>query len=264
LQKPLVNHFLNSNPGGQTPIASIYSRNPIRGKRNADGTLSIRDVLAVDQFGRQINTKTQFSLPFGMAERPVFYAVDADVSPSHEGQTGIALHPSISICVLPGSLFREPTKRHFDFWNWEKSFPPILKDDLTIDWVTRLLLDQELAEAAGVLEMITRTPDQLREHNSHLQAQRDEEARLNRTQQQDVEIGEARGKHERKPADSKKGQLCVQIMQQQLLNQPVSAAEQLAAFGTSIASSGTQNSGSDWPSAAPDVRGAGTPNHVQC
>ena len=74
--------------------------------------------------------------------------------------------------------------------------------------------------------MIARTPDQLREYNARLKAQRDEEARLLYAQQQGIEIGEARGE----ARGIRKGQLCGQIMLlQQLLKQPVSADEQLAA-----------------------------------
>ena len=74
--------------------------------------------------------------------------------------------------------------------------------------------------------MIARTPDQLREYNARLKAQRDEEARLLYAQQQGIEIGEARGE----ARGIRKGQLCGQIMLlQQLLKQPVSADDQLAA-----------------------------------
>ena len=66
----------------------------------------------------------------------------------------------------------------------------------------------------------------MREYNARLKAQRDEEARLLYAQQQGIEIGEARGE----ARGIRKGQLCGQIMLlQQLLKQPVSADEQLAA-----------------------------------
>ena len=78
--------------------------------------------------------------------------------------------------------------------------------------------------------MIARTPDQLREYNARLKAQRDEEARLLYAQQQGIEIGEARGEAQGEARGIRKGQLCGQIMLlQQLLKQPVSADDQLAA-----------------------------------
>jgi len=262
LHKPVTIHFLNSVLVGQTPIVSISFPNPIRGKQTPDGKLFILDVLAVDQLGRQINIEVQISLPSGMAKRMVFYAADTYVRPLPEGQNYNALQPSISICVLAGSLFRHPAKLHLDFRLREKSLPLTLTDDLqihflqlshleitadtldnatpverwcwflchadelTTDQVAQLLPDQEFAEAAGVLEMIARTPDQLREYNARLKAQRDEEARLLYAQQQGIEIGEARGE----ARGIRKGQLCGQIMLlQQLLKQPVSADDQLAA-----------------------------------
>ncbi|MFN5534986.1 MAG: hypothetical protein ACK5EN_05875, partial [Planctomyces sp.] len=84
------------------------------------------------------------------------------------------------------------------------------------------LPDQEFSEAAGVLDMIARTPEQLQEYHDRLKARRDEEARILYGQQQGIEIGEARG--------IEKGQLRGQIMLlQQLLKQPVFSNDQLAA-----------------------------------
>lgn len=204
LNKAITIHFLNSVLTGQSPIVSISFPNPIRGKQTADGKLVILDVLAVDQLGRQINIEVQMSLPAGMAQRMVFYTADTYVRLLPEGQNYKSLQPSISICVLAGSLFRYPAQLHLDFRLREKSLPLTLTDDLqihflqlkhldvtaatldnatpverwcwflchadelTIDQIAKLLPDQVFADAAGVLEMIARTPDQLREYNARL------------------------------------------------------------------------------------------------
>jgi len=70
-------------------------------------------------------------------------------------------------------------------------------DKLTPEEVRRLFPDEEIAEAAGVLEMISQTPEQLILYNARLKFQRDEVARLRKAQQdgfrEGEEIGEARG-----------------------------------------------------------------------
>lgn len=259
---PVTIHFLNSVLVGQPPVTKITFQNPIRYRHTADGKVCILDVLAIDALGRQLNIEVQISLPAGMAKRMVYYSAQTYVRQLLEGQSYNSLQPAICICVLAGALYSQPAELHLDFRLREKSLPLTLTDDLqihflqlshleitadtldnatpverwcwflchadelTTDQVAQLLPDQEFAEAAGVLEMIARTPDQLREYNARLKAQRDEEARLLYAQQQGIEIGEARGE----ARGIRKGQLCGQIMLlQQLLKQPVSADDQLAA-----------------------------------
>jgi len=60
-----------------------------------------------------------------------------------------------------------------------------------------LFPDHEFSEAAGVLEMISRTPEQLMAYNARLKFQRDEVAKIRQARlegrQEGEEIGEARG-----------------------------------------------------------------------
>ena len=74
--------------------------------------------------------------------------------------------------------------------------------------------------------MIARTPDQLREYNARLKAQRDEEARLLHAQQQGIEIGEARGEQRGIRRGLLQGQI---LLLQQLLRLPTCTEEQFAA-----------------------------------
>ena len=75
-------------------------------------------------------------------------------------------------------------------------------DQLTPAEIRRLFPDQEFSEAAGVLEMISRTPEQLMAYNARLKFQRDEVARILQARlegreegrQEGEEIGEARGR----------------------------------------------------------------------
>ena len=280
--RPVTIHFLNSVLVGQPPVTEITFQNPIRYRHTADGKVCILDVLAIDALGRQLNIEVQISLPAGMAKRMVYYSAQTYVRQLLEGQSYNSLQPAICICVLAGALYSQPAELHLDFRLREKSHPLTLTDDLqihflqlnhlqvtaetlynataverwcwflcnadqlTIEQVAQLLPDQEFSEAAGVLDMIARTPEQLQEYHDRLKARRDEEARILYGQQQGIEIGEARGIEigeargieigEARGIEIgeargiEKGQLRGQIvLLQQLLKQPVFSNDQLAA-----------------------------------
>ena len=94
-------------------------------------------------------------------------------------------------------------------------------DKLTPEDICRLFPDEEIAEAAGVLEMISQTPEQLMLYNARLKFQRDEVARILQARlegreegrQEGEEIGEARGRI---------------VILQELLGQRVWTAEEFA------------------------------------
>ena len=94
-------------------------------------------------------------------------------------------------------------------------------DKLTQEEVRSLFPDEEFSEAAGVLEMISRTPEQLMAYNARLKFQRDEVARILQARlegreegrQEGEEIGEARGRI---------------VILQELLGQRVWTAEEFA------------------------------------
>ncbi len=74
-------------------------------------------------------------------------------------------------------------------------------DRLTPEEVCRIFPDEEIAEAAGVLEMISQTPEQLMLYNARLKFQRDEVAKIRKAEEdgrlegfrEGEMIGEARG-----------------------------------------------------------------------
>jgi hypothetical protein len=57
-------------------------------------------------------------------------------------------------------------------------------EQLTPEEIRQLFPDQEFSEAAGVLEMISRTPEQLMAYNARLKFQRDEAARIQLARQE--------------------------------------------------------------------------------
>ena len=77
-------------------------------------------------------------------------------------------HTGITIHFLNAILAGQPRITQVKFLN-----PILNKDD-----IGRLFPDQEFSEAAGVLEMISQTPEQLMAYNARLKFQRDEAARM--------------------------------------------------------------------------------------
>ncbi|MFM8475094.1 MAG: Rpn family recombination-promoting nuclease/putative transposase, partial [Planctomycetaceae bacterium] len=66
-------HFLNAILVGQPRIRSARILNPARNKKNAQGKLSVLDILAIDELGRRLNIEVQTSIPAGMAQRLTYY-----------------------------------------------------------------------------------------------------------------------------------------------------------------------------------------------
>ena len=192
-------------------------------------------------------------------QRLTYYVSALYADQLSEGQRYSRLRPAISICVLSQAMFTAPPALHLDFRLREASTNLALTDDLQIHllqlnhlqvtaenvydatpaehWayflqnadkftpaeIRRLFPDQEFSEAAGVLEMISKTPEQLMAYNTRLKFQRDEAARMEQAKLEGEARGEARGR-----------EIGVEIgrisLLQELLGKPVWTAEEFAAF----------------------------------
>lgn len=206
-------HFLNAILEEQPRITHVQILNPFLEKDSDDDKLSVLDILATDEHGRLLNIEMQTSLPAELAQRLAYYASCLYVGQLTEGWSYADLRPAISICVLTRAIFPHVPGLHLDFRLREKS-GLILTDDLQIHllelsklrvnaqnvyhaspaerWgyflryaeqltqgeISRLFPDQEIAEAAGVLAMISQSDAQRLLYNARLKFQRDEESRL--------------------------------------------------------------------------------------
>jgi len=213
-----------------------------------------------------LNIEMQTSLPAGMAQRLTYYVSALYVSQLSEGQQYSKLRPAINICVLSQAMFSVPPALHLDFRLREASTNLALTDDLQIHllqlnhlqvtaetvyhatpaerWayflknadkltpaeIRRLFPDQEFSEAAGVLEMISKTPEQLLAYNARLKFQRDEAARMEQATLDGEARGEARGREIGVEIGETRGRQIGRIsLLQELLGQPVWTAEEFAA-----------------------------------
>lgn len=222
-------HFLNSILTGQPRITRVVIKNPILDKQDKDDKLSVLDILATDEHGRSLNIEMQTSLVAGMWQRLSYYVSAVYVGQLYEGNNYADLRPAISICVLSESMFPKSRELHLDFRLRECGSGLILTDDiqihllqlknlrttadnvyhasaaerwafflqyadkLSLEQIRRLFPDKEFAEAAGVLEMISQTPEQYSLYNARLKFQRDEAARLTHAAIEGEARGEARG-----------------------------------------------------------------------
>ncbi|MEI8020151.1 MAG: Rpn family recombination-promoting nuclease/putative transposase [Schlesneria sp.] len=220
-------HFLNAILGESTRITHVTILKPILGKDFDDDKLSVLDILAEDEHGRKFNIEMQTSVLPELPQRLTYYLSAVYSSQLTEGVGYSSLHQAISICVLTKSMFPNDPRLHFDF-RLRDSSGLILTNDLQIhllelpklsltqenvfhatpierwayflrnadrlsrDDVTRLFPDPEIAEAAGVLEMISKSPEERRLYDMRLKFQRDEATRIESEQRTKREFESAR------------------------------------------------------------------------
>jgi predicted transposase/invertase (TIGR01784 family) len=263
-------HFLNAILIGQPKVTQVTFLNPILDMESDDDKLAVLDILATDEHGRRLNIEMQTSAPLGMSKRLTYYLSSSYSNQLGKGESYQKLVPSISICVLSQALFHEPRLLYLDFQMRNFMANLTLNDNLqvhllqlkhlqvtaetvynatpaeqwayflknaetmTLEDVRRLFPDRLFDEAIGVLQMISKTEEQMLVYNARLKQQRDEEARTVQAvlqarmegeaagEARGIEIGEARGEA--------RGQLRGQIgLIQKLLGQRVWTTEEFAA-----------------------------------
>ena len=271
-------HFLNAVLGVSPRIADVTILNPFLAKDFEEDKLSVLDVLATDELGRRMNVEMQTSLPTGMRQRLAFYASSLYVDQLTEGRDYERLQPAISICVLDAVMIPDVPDLHLDFRLRDCRFGETLTDDLQIHtielpkyqrpvdnevipdslekWIYFLrfatistaaelsarLVDDEFAEAVGVLEMISKTQEERMLYQARLKFQRDERARLTFAEQEGRAKGEAEGRAEGRTEGRTEGRVegeargeqigRIRILQQ-LLGLQESSNEELAAMDLS-------------------------------
>jgi hypothetical protein len=155
-----------------------------------------------------------------------------------EASTNLALTDDLQIHLLQLNHLQVTAENVYDATPAER-WAYFLRnaDKLTPAEIRRLFPDQEFSEAAGVLEMISKTPEQLMAYNARLKFQRDEAARMEQAslegEARGVEIGEARGREIGVEIGETRGRQIGRIsLLQELLGKPVWTAEEFAACDT--------------------------------
>lgn len=255
-------HFLNAILIDQPKITRVEFLNPFLGKNDDEDKLSILDIRATDDHDRQLNIEMQTSLPAALSQRLAFYSSRLYASQLAEGEAYTMLRPAISICVLRQALFPHIPKLHLDFRLRDAS-DAVLTDDLQVhllelsklrllrenvyhatpaerwafflrygetlmpDEVRQMFPDPEIAEAAGVLEMISQTPEQSDLYEARLKFHRDEAARLEYARDQGRQEGRVEGRDEGRVEGRAEGRISIL---QELLGIPQSTPDELSEY----------------------------------
>ena len=248
-------HFLNAILRLPSPIVSVEIVNPIVWKEFEADKLSILDILAIDDADRRLNVEVQRTKPASLAQRLAYYSATQLVDQIGEGDSYRKLRPSIGICILSSIHFSQLAEYHSEFRLRTRSgleltncleihllelpkYSPVDDNEVIADprdqWMyffrrargssVEELLDRlpdpVFQRAVGVLEMISRTPDQRRHYDTRLKWELDENTRI----QTAFEEGEIKGREEGR----EEGELFGKIrMLQNLLSLPQSTDDAL-------------------------------------
>ncbi len=206
---------------------SVEIVNPIVWKEFEADKLSILDILAIDNADRRLNVEVQRTKSSWLPQRLTYYSATQLVDQIGDGDSYRKLRPSIGICILNSVHFSQLSEYHSEFRLRTRSgleltncleihllelpkYTP-LDDNVqiadprdqwmyffrraegsTVEELLDRLPDPVFKRAVGVLEMISRTPDQRRHYDARLKWELDENTRI----QTAFEEGEAKGKTE--------------------------------------------------------------------
>ncbi|MEZ6135089.1 MAG: Rpn family recombination-promoting nuclease/putative transposase [Pirellulaceae bacterium] len=255
-------HFLNAILRLESPVTDVTILNPIHEKKDRpDDKVVVLDILAKDSQGRRFNVEMQTTRPVDLPRRLLYYSSLTYGRQIGEGQYYTDLRPVLSICVLDEIIFHRatyPNYHHsfrlrcdqadlvftddFEFHVLElPKFTPssdnigrlsaeekwlyLLRHADTMDAgkLADLLVDPPYQEAIGVLDMISKNPEDLQFYEARLKFLRDQHSQIEAAKQaahdariegleQGLKRGELRGK--------------IHILQE-LLGDPVTANEEL-------------------------------------
>lgn len=205
----LLIHLLNAVLELNEPIEFVEILNPFLEKEFNDDKLAVLDIKACDRDRHWLNVEIQTSIFGGLKERLVYYTSCLFAEQFGEGDSYGELLPTISICFLTRSLFGKTPIGHLRFVltdavhqiqltdRFQVHTVEMLKYDVTQKdltealplekWVffirraaelepaelIRLLPDPAFVKATGVLEMISRTPEERLRYDQRQKAIRD-------------------------------------------------------------------------------------------
>jgi predicted transposase/invertase (TIGR01784 family) len=201
----------------------------------------------------------QRTKPASLAQRLAYYSATQLVDQIGEGDSYRKLRPSIGICILNSVHFSELAEYHSEFRLRTRSgleltncleihllelpkYSPVDDNEAiadprdqwmyffrraegsTVEELLERLPDPVFKRAVGVLEMISRTPDQRRHYDARLKWELDENTRI----QTAFEEGEIKGREEGREKGREEGELFGKIrMLQNLLSLPQSTDQEL-------------------------------------
>ena len=127
-------HLLHAilNPAPEEQIVEIQILNPFNDKMALDEKLSILDIKARDQLGRQFNIEMQMLATANLKQRILYYWGKLYTEQLQSGQNYNLLKPTISICFVDGLLFPAVPEYHLWFQLISPQKGVVLTDHLRI------------------------------------------------------------------------------------------------------------------------------------
>ena len=124
----LLTHVLNPASGHE--IRDVELLNPFNSKEALDDKLSILDIKARDQAGRQFNVEMQMLAFRYYEKRILYYWAKLHQQQFHQGQDYLELKPTLSISFLDHVLFPDVPNAHLRFRLLETEHRFSFTDDL--------------------------------------------------------------------------------------------------------------------------------------
>ena len=205
----LLIHLLNSILELESPIVEVEILNPFVEQEFETDKLAILDIKARDSEGRLLNVEMQKSVTPALRERLVYYAACLCSGQLVEGDAYADLCPTIGICILASLMFPKVAAGHLTFAlsNLQYGIPftdhfqihtvelpkynagvvecPVgaslekwawlfqRAEGLDAEQLRSVLPEAPYQKMIGILEMISKTPNQRHIHDSLQRAARD-------------------------------------------------------------------------------------------
>jgi predicted transposase/invertase (TIGR01784 family) len=132
--KPALKSLLNAvlQPEAGEGIASLELLNPFNEKASESAKLSIVDIKARDESGRQFLIEMQMLAGEAFRQRALYYWAALYQEQLHQGEDWPALRPTIAVCFVDTPLFSEIPDYHSIFELCERRRQTLFTDQLAL------------------------------------------------------------------------------------------------------------------------------------
>lgn len=152
--KPLLIDLLNAvlDPPEEKRVADVEILNPFNPQETADDKLSVLDLKARDQLGRQFNVEMQVIVSRDLPKRFLFYWARLHSQQLAAGEDYDSIQPTISIFILGEPLFRQTPDWHLRFELLDLRHELVFSSDLALHTIELSKFGLEPAELHDSLE----------------------------------------------------------------------------------------------------------------
>ena len=119
-------------PAADQRITDLDLLNPFNDQQALDDKLSVLDIKARDQSGRQFNVEMQMLAYGAFRQRALYYWSRLHQSQLRKGMGYHALRPTIAICFVDTPLFSELAEHHLVFELRERHHQTLFTDQLAV------------------------------------------------------------------------------------------------------------------------------------